>query len=644
MGVPSNESLKGIIPRTFSHIIGVIQSSKEKNFLVRVSFLEIYNEMIRDLLSDDSKKTLDLKQDPKKGVYVDGLKMEVVKTVQEMLTWMDKGDKNRSVGGTKMNAESSRSHSIFTIYLEVEEKIDNSNSKIKAGKLNLVDLAGSERQSKTEAKGQRLKEATKINLSLSALGNVIAALVSGKSKHIPYRDSKLTRMLQDSLGGNTKTLMIAAISPADDNYDETLGTLKYANRAKQIKNKPKINQDPKDALLKKYQEEIAKLKAQLQNGEGGAVPVNKNPSLNPEDEAKIDELEEMKKNLHMNNEQIENELQSKEQNFEKEKRKREDLEKMLKMMQSNMLHGGEDQHISQADLQHLQEVKQSNLEREKKEFEEKENKEKIERQKLGLPNDLEGMKEKFAEIQRDYRQLCKDIRDNEHENLKEKEDILDTLRFQEREYDFLNQIARIVLSEGEIGAIKLKSEWSEEDDDYNIPYFFFKVLKDIKNLPTLMSKIKPSSSKTRSKIMTKNRNTSSFRVRNQNPPSRQKMSNFPNLNVNDLFNQIEDEEKDFMIDNVSDNSNDKIDDSLKIQNNRTFTRSMKLPNKIDLPDISREIEVRTTKPTKKLNKLRPLDHQNIFSRQEPSHSSNIPLNDRSSKKKGNKVKLKPIMM
>lgn len=134
---------------------------------------------------------------------------------------------------------------------------------LRAGKLNLVDLAGSERQSKTGATGERLKEATKINLSLSALGNVISALVDGRCKHIPYRDSKLTRLLQDSLGGNTKTLMVACLSPADNNYDETLSTLRYANRAKNIKNKPRINEDPKDALLREYQEEIKRLKAIL---------------------------------------------------------------------------------------------------------------------------------------------------------------------------------------------------------------------------------------------------------------------------------------------------------------------------------------------------------------------------------------------
>lgn len=163
-----------------------------------------------------------------------------------------------------MNADSSRSHSLFLIQIESEEVIKG-ESTFKAGKLNLVDLAGSERQSKTMATGTRLQEAKKINLSLTALGNVISCLVDGKSAHIPYRDSKLTRLLQDSLGGNTKTVMIAACSPADYNQDETISTLRYADRAKKIKNKPIVNEDPKDAMLREYQEEIKKLKAMLEN-------------------------------------------------------------------------------------------------------------------------------------------------------------------------------------------------------------------------------------------------------------------------------------------------------------------------------------------------------------------------------------------
>lgn len=141
---------------------------------------------------------------------------------------------------------------------------------LRAGKLNLVDLAGSERQSKTGATGDRLQEATKINLSLSALGNVISASVDGRSKHIPYRDSKLTRLLQDSLGGNTRTLMVACLSPADNNYEESISTLRYANRAKSIQNRPRINEDPKDALLREYQEEIKKLRA-LISGQLGST-------------------------------------------------------------------------------------------------------------------------------------------------------------------------------------------------------------------------------------------------------------------------------------------------------------------------------------------------------------------------------------
>ena len=164
-----------------------------------------------------------------------------------------------------MNDQSSRSHSLFTVYLEIEEKGENNNSRIKSGKLNLVDLAGSERVGKTNATGQTFDEGKKINLSLTALGSVIDAL-SQNRKYIPYKDSKLTRLLADSLGGNTKTVMFANISPASYNYDETLGTLRYASRAKLIKNAPVVNEDPKDALLRKYEEEIKALKEKLANG------------------------------------------------------------------------------------------------------------------------------------------------------------------------------------------------------------------------------------------------------------------------------------------------------------------------------------------------------------------------------------------
>ncbi|KAM7287807.1 kinesin-like protein KIF17 [Ixodes scapularis] len=259
--LPQQSKQKGIIPRAFEHIFEAIAAADASKYLVHASYLEIYNEDIRDLLADDPKKKVDLKEHPDKGVYVPGLSLHPVQDVQSCEAVMERGWKNRSVGATLMNADSSRSHSVFTIHLEQMEL--TGRKCIRSGKLNLVDLAGSERQAKTGATGERLREATKINLSLSALGNVISALVDGRSKHIPYRDSKLTRLLQDSLGGNTRTLMLACLSPADSNYDETLSTLRYANRAKNIQNRPCVNEDPKDALLREYREELERLKQLL---------------------------------------------------------------------------------------------------------------------------------------------------------------------------------------------------------------------------------------------------------------------------------------------------------------------------------------------------------------------------------------------
>ncbi|KAG1668483.1 hypothetical protein FOA52_005256 [Chlamydomonas sp. UWO 241] len=260
--------LRGITPSSFNYVfekIGSIESTHQ--YMVRASYIEIYNEEIRDLLSKDHTKRLELKESPDKGVYVKDLIQFVAKGVEQLNSVLKVGGSHRVVGATAMNDDSSRSHSIFTLTIECVEKFDGKNSgdsHIRMGKLNLVDLAGSERQNKTGATGDRLKEGIKINLSLTALGNVISALVDGgKSGHVPYRDSKLTRLLQDSLGGNTKTVMVANIGPADWNFDETLSTLRYANRAKNIQNKPRVNEDPKDAMLRTFQDEIKRLKALL---------------------------------------------------------------------------------------------------------------------------------------------------------------------------------------------------------------------------------------------------------------------------------------------------------------------------------------------------------------------------------------------
>ncbi|XP_071851359.1 kinesin-II 95 kDa subunit-like [Apostichopus japonicus] len=270
-GVRSDENQRGVIPNSFEHIFTHIARTQNQQFLVRASYLEIYQEEVRDLLAKDQSKRLELKERPDTGVYVKDLSSFVTKGVKEIEHVMTVGNTNRSVGSTNMNEHSSRSHAIFIITIECSELGPDGENHIRVGKLNLVDLAGSERQAKTGATGERLKEATKINLSLSALGNVISALVDGKSNHIPYRDSKLTRLLQDSLGGNARTVMVANVGPASYNFDETVTTLRYANRAKNIKNKPKINEDPKDALLREFQDEISRLKQQLAvKGDGGS--------------------------------------------------------------------------------------------------------------------------------------------------------------------------------------------------------------------------------------------------------------------------------------------------------------------------------------------------------------------------------------
>lgn len=260
----TDENLRGVIPNSFLHIFQFVKSTKDIEFLIRCTYLELYNEEIRDLLAaPKSNVKCDIREDTVKGVYVTGLTDVVVESPEDLNRMFDKGLANRSVASTLMNAESSRSHSIFTIVVEMSTK-DAATGKdmLRVGKLNLVDLAGSERAKKTGATDKTLKEGIKINLSLSVLGNVIAALSEG-GKHIPYRESKLTRLLQDSLGGNTKTMMVAAISPADYNFEETLSTLKYANRAKNIKNKPKINEDPKDTMIREFKAEIERLRKLL---------------------------------------------------------------------------------------------------------------------------------------------------------------------------------------------------------------------------------------------------------------------------------------------------------------------------------------------------------------------------------------------
>nr|XP_012625801.1 kinesin-like protein KIF15 isoform X1 [Microcebus murinus] len=263
-----SHNLRGVIPRSFEYLFSLIDREKEKagagkSFLCKCSFIEIYNEQIFDLL-DSASAGLYLREHIKKGVFVVGAVEQVVTSAAEAYQVLSGGWRNRRVASTSMNRESSRSHAVFTITIESMEK-SNETVNIRTSLLNLVDLAGSERQKDTHAEGVRLKEAGNINRSLSCLGQVITALVdvgNGKQRHVCYRDSKLTFLLRDSLGGNAKTAIIANVHPGSRCFGETLSTLNFAQRAKLIKNKAVVNEDTQ-GNVSQLQAEVKRLKEQL---------------------------------------------------------------------------------------------------------------------------------------------------------------------------------------------------------------------------------------------------------------------------------------------------------------------------------------------------------------------------------------------
>ncbi|KAF8629621.1 hypothetical protein AX15_003358 [Amanita polypyramis BW_CC] len=275
---------KGIIPLTCQELFNRVElrtaSDSNLNITVEVSYIEIYNEKVRDLLNPKNTGNLRVREHPSLGPYVEDLSKLVVSSYDEMMTLMDEGNKARTVAATNMNETSSRSHAVFTLLLTMKRHdVETNMDTEKVSRISLVDLAGSERANSTGATGQRLKEGANINKSLTTLGKVISALAiasaadgkkgkKGKAEEfIPYRDSVLTWLLKDSLGGNSKTAMIAAISPAD--YEETLSTLRYADQAKKIKNKAVVNEDPNAKLVRELKEELETLRARVAAASGG---------------------------------------------------------------------------------------------------------------------------------------------------------------------------------------------------------------------------------------------------------------------------------------------------------------------------------------------------------------------------------------
>lgn len=382
---------RGIIPRAIEQIFCHIQSniSARMRFLVRASYLQIYNESISDLLKPE-RNNLTIREDKKRGVFVEGLSEWVVRSPEEIYGLMERGGAMRATGSTKMNEVSSRSHAVFIIIAEQSKTsyvdargveipaeeftamanayqarqsggkaaLKNANGTMalhpklesmirqsfKVGKLNLVDLAGSERVRLSGATGQRLEESKKINQSLSALGNVIAALTDARGRqHIPYRDSKLTRILEDSLGGNCKTTMMAMISPALEAITESLSTLKFANRAKSIKNEARVNEDlDQKSLLRKYERELKRLRAELDE-----------KSRNVVDKRRLLELDEQRRRAEEDKMAAIRALEERSREFMKEKEEKKKLEQRISMLTSQMLMSSQRKPTTGADGNHV---------------------------------------------------------------------------------------------------------------------------------------------------------------------------------------------------------------------------------------------------------------------------------------------------
>ncbi|KAJ0571875.1 putative plus-end-directed kinesin ATPase [Helianthus annuus] len=336
MGTNYNGECNGIIPKVMHTIFKRVEETKATTeFLIRVSFIEIFKEEVFDLLESSpivcpkadgnvkpvgpSRAPIQIRETANGGISLAGVTEAEVTSQEEMASYLLRGSVCRATGSTNMNSQSSRSHAIFTITME-QKKLsgatsvrvqDDAGDDILCAKLHLVDLAGSERAKKTGADGMRLREGIHINKGLLALGNVISALGDDKKRkeggHVPYRDSKLTRLLQDSLGGNSKTVMIACVSPADTNAEETLNTLKYANRARNIQNKAIVNRDPVTAQMQRMKNQIEQLQAELLYVKGDSS-------------APFEELQILKQKialLETSNANLQSQLQEQQVNFEK---------------------------------------------------------------------------------------------------------------------------------------------------------------------------------------------------------------------------------------------------------------------------------------------------------------------------------------
>nr|CAD7428733.1 unnamed protein product [Timema monikensis] len=480
-GVQENKDEWGIVPNAIHHIFLTIDQATDKDksiyFSVRVSYVEVYNDNIHDLLSEDHTASLSIREDPLHGVFVKRLTGFVVVSSTDLYNVTTLGNRNRATGSTKMNEKSSRSHAVLMVTIQ-----QNVSGKLitRVGSLYLVDLAGSERQSKTGTSGVRLKEASKINQSLSTLGKVIAALVDAKSTHVPYRESKLTLLLKNSLGGNSVTTMVANVAPSDYNYDETLCTLRYADRAKHIKNHVQLNDSPRNIAIERTAGEILTLKKELEQ----LSKIVDDPTIEFIDTDEKERIEEIRRRENMTNDELAAYLEMKIQSEAHEtdlllaKKEYDKVQQMLQQVEKHAVVGEEnllekfDEQQQQLNAWSLELKEAASTERE------------LEMQLHWLESDMVDIEDKYSSLQEEVDEKTKKLnklmpvlgrakkelaaleRKQRRQILKE----VDKVRDMTRHLDLYDHILSQWIPEDKLLLIEKNMTWDEWTDEWTISH------------------------------------------------------------------------------------------------------------------------------------------------------------------------------
>lgn len=472
---------RGIVPRAFEHIFDYMTANSESHkFSVTITYVEIYNEQIRDLLAEhEHEGSLNIREDPDKGFYIQGVNEKTVKTIDDLFKYQKYGKERRVTRQTNMNDESSRSHSILTLNIETLTMIEG-GQHVRKARLNLVDLAGSERVAKTGAEGQGFKEGVSINYALMILGNCISALTSKNRSHIPYRDSSLTKLLRDSLGGNAKTLMIATLGPADYNFSESMSTLRYAENAKKIENKPKVNMDPKDALLMQYQTELEALQAQLKNKGNTDAQLGATEDVIRAREEKLEKQKQMLAEAsHMAKEEreaLQKQLADKQRELEAEKGKKNQFVGRLQELQKFLVNGSKElmarTQKNDAEINAIREKlkkREEHANKLQKEIEEKKaKKQQMMEQCKTIQDKVQLVSEKFTETVNKYKNLKAKVPEVQKTIQEDREQLANQVDAYNRQLELYSLIIDNFIPECEVKRVRDAAVYDNEKGEWHI--------------------------------------------------------------------------------------------------------------------------------------------------------------------------------